>query len=584
MFSHDVKRVSLRLMRELDTPRALTVAILIENSEWDQLLSLQCDPAFYEPLYFCGVEKYRRDVQATDFLRKCEGDQSTDAAKDRSEQMELECWEKFLLCEKECYLANVRLQPFIDGTWETNPLNDTFFTIVKKARNWLLKVLGPVPDGILSSGRFGPGKPFESELWPRRVRNNCVAYDKLQNHPMFTVRSSENWVQLDPILKQVWGEHPDPSAICRGDRFATVPKTAKVRRPIALGPGVNVFWQLAVNDVLVERLRRTGIHIKRDINSHSYTGIGDPTRGQALHRRLAQQNSVSNEAATVDLSSASDLNAYNLIRLLLDTNESGDWFDLLCSLRSPSIRYMDRWVRLEKFSAMGNGFTFPVETLAFCALLHGVGCTIGLDTFVYGDDMVIPRQFVKDALAVLKFVGHSPNLKKTYTDGYFRESCGGDFLNGHDVRPYYLKKEPSNASNWISVANNLWRRSLEWQMPELNAVRNAVLDLVPSDVRACRGPQALGDLVVWDHQSRWNCKVRGSRRFFRVWKPVTKTIHLKSICRQAVDSIWWAPHEVREYVHGDVAIAASLLGYAVTDGLSPRESVEGYKIGRVVYS
>lgn len=579
MFSQDVKHVALRLMRALDTPRSLSVYLMIEAGEWDQLFSLSTDPSLYEPLYFAGVEKYRRDVQATDFLRKIEVEDP-----ERVEQLEFECWSEFLSCERECYLANKRLQPFIDGTWETSPLNTKFSTIVKKARNWLIKVLGPCPDAETLMGRFGPGGTFETELWMRKVRNNLVAYDKLQQMPTFTVRSAHLWQSLDLLYKGVWGEVPDPSACMLGDRFSSVTKTVLKRRPIALGPGFNVFMQLAVNDALVPRLSRQGIHLKRKTQPKSPIRMDSTNEGQQLHRKLARLNSVSGDCATVDLSSASDLNAYNLVQLLFDWNSSDDWFELLSALRSPKIRFQGRWLRLEKFSAMGNGFTFPLETLIFCSLLHAVGCRIGEDTFVYGDDMIIPKELVSDAVAVLRFVGHRPNLKKTYTDGYFRESCGGDFLLGHDVRPYFLKKDPQNATNWISIANNLWRRSLEWQMPELVAVRNACIDRIDSKIRSCRGPEALGDLVIWDHPERWNFTVRASKRYFRVWRPVAKLIYMRSTCREAVESIWWAPHKVREFTDKPALVVAALMGYAIEQGLSPRDKVEGYRFGRVVYS
>lgn len=579
MLSPDVKRVALRLMSALDTPRSLTVKTLIENGEWDQLFSLSVDPSLYEPLYFAGVEKYRRDVQATDFLRKLDVDDE-----ERKEDLIAECWSDFLSCERECYLANRRLAKFCDGTWETSPINDQFMTIVKRARSWLLDTLGPVPSMDKLMGRFGPGGTFESELWPRKVRNNLVAYDKLQQTPMFTLGASGLWSEIDPLFRSAWGDFPDPSAICRGDRFSSVAKTAVKRRPIALGPGFNVFLQLAVNDALVPRLSRRGIHVKRKPQSNHYIRTDATNEGQMLHRKLARISSCTNDSATVDLSSASDLNAYKLIQLLLDWNSEGDWFALLCKLRSPVIRFEDRWLKLEKFSAMGNGFTFPLETLVFCALLHGVGCRIGEDTYVYGDDMIIPRDRVGDALAVLKFVGHRPNLKKTYTDGYFRESCGGDFLKGQDVRPYFLKKEPSNATNWISVANALWRRSIEWQMPELAAVRNACLDNIPTSIRGCRGPEALGDLVVWDHPERWNFATRASCRYFRVWRPVVTRITPRAAVRKARDSIWWEPHDVVEFRDEPYLVVAALMGYAIEAGLSPRDKVEGYRFGRVVYS
>lgn len=92
--------------------------------------------------------------------------------------------------------------------------------------------------------------------------------------------------------------------------------------------------------------------------------------------------------------------------------------------------------KYHKFSSMGNGCTFALETLIFASLLHAVGSKIGL---VYGDDITIETELAPALFRLLKFLGFVPNEEKSYTSGPFRESCGKDFFEGHDVTPFYLR-------------------------------------------------------------------------------------------------------------------------------------------------
>jgi hypothetical protein len=312
---------------------------------------------------------------------------------------------------------------------------------------------------------------------------------------------------------------------------------------------------------------------------------------------MAQTASVSGSHATIDLSNASDTVCRVLVELLLPD----DWHTLLSQLRSPFTRFSPdgkkknrRWYLLEKFSSMGNGFTFELETLIFCSLAHAVGCKIGLDSFVYGDDIIVPEDRAADVLAVLRYVGFTPNQAKTFTGASnFRESCGGDFFFGHDVRPFYIKESPNDPPAWIALANNLRYWSIKWSMPELMAVRASVLDNIPADIARCRGPEELGDLVIHDDECKWNSTTRGSIRYVRIWRPVSRRNYLHSkplrdnhgkILRNS-DLVIATLRvvQLRELVERDVALTAALIGLP-SDGISPRNSVEGYRFGRVAYS
>jgi len=96
---------------------------------------------------------------------------------------------------------------------------------------------------------------------------------------------------------------------------------------------------------------------------------------------------------------------------------------------------------------MGSGYTFPCMAL----VIHLAICThvskslripyqhVMRNVYVYGDDIVVPVEWVDLAFKALTFVGLEVNKNKSYWRGPFRESCGGDYLHGNDVTPVRLR-------------------------------------------------------------------------------------------------------------------------------------------------
>jgi hypothetical protein len=151
----------------------------------------------------------------------------------------------------------------------------------------------------------------------------------------------------------------------------------------------------------------------------------------------------------------------DLVRALLPSS----WFDLLMKLRSPVITIpgdgkagdVGRQVELHMISTMGNGFTFPLMTLVLVALIYGFRCIRGgpnlfvdwTDTCVFGDDIILPTREYAGFVEVLTKAGLVVNLDKSYSEGAFRESCGGDYLNGVDITPFYVKSLVSEADVYV---------------------------------------------------------------------------------------------------------------------------------------
>jgi hypothetical protein len=533
------RKVALAMMEELNCPRSLTVAILIRGNEWAQIANLAT-----EPLHYLDADSFFRATQATDLLRKVE---ELETGIDR-EANAISKWET---AESWCYATNERLAFFVNS-----PLRRTdgcsIENVVLRARGLIRKWLGRVPDWI--EPRFGPGATISDKS---RV---CLIPDKLTSEPSST--PDADFVRC-LWRETAWGRAAlargqDEFKFVRGNVFFLVPKDGKTRRACAKGPSINVSYQLAVGKLLRKRLGRLGI---------------DLDDGQETHRQVACSASIDGLTASIDLTSASDCLAFNLVKLLLPP----DWFDLLNWLREPFTQLPHKggaWKKLEKFSAMGNGFTFELETLVFLALTCALDPALkpGSNVLVYGDDILVPTDHARDVISCLRFFGFRTNESKTFLDGPFRESCGGDFWLGQPVRAYQLKSLPTEPHEWIAFANGIRRGLVAAKVPTKRSWFKCI-DQIPSAARRF-GPEGLGDLVIIDDNTdSWSVRTKHSIRYFKCW----------------------APAEYRKVLFKgfsyDVQWASALYGtsWSINDDqdsryLVPRDGVTGYMPKWVPYS
>lgn len=487
-----------QLMRAIDTPRSLSVAILIRYGEWGQLADLRVDP-----LHYLCARALALDTQATDLLRKLK---ELPTGRD----LEAAAIDSFWQSEQQCARTNARVRPFLDPLFSESPRDLEISDFLKSLRSVARRVLGSVPPEV--DLRFGPGATFDDKT-PR----NTIP-DKMTSLPTVLKRTRH----LLPLFERTaWGRQHVSGPLrghfreVRGDRFATVPKDGTKDRGIGIGPSINVSFQLGIGRVMRSRLARSGI---------------DLAHGQNVHRQVACESSITDEFATIDLSNASDTVARTIVQALLPE----EWFSLLDDLRSPTTLLKGKTVYLEKFSAMGNGYTFELETLLFASIAEvcmrrlGVLPIWGVNLFVYGDDIIVPVGCASTVLSALRFCGFTANQKKTFVEGSFRESCGGDYFDGQPVRAHFLDDLPNEPHEWISLANGLRRFLSRFNYLDVVRLRllhcwHRLLDNVPSDIRKCRGPSSLGDLVIHDTRG-WQTRSANSRSFIRTWSPIRSTI------------------------------------------------------------
>lgn len=480
-------KIALTLMEGLDCPRSLTVAILIRNGEWDQLTSLEASS-----LHYLTHEEYLRAVGATDLLRKYPG--FTIPGLDLSAST----LEKWWWAERECFKTNRRLFNLeVDCSSHGEALRE-FFSRVRKNCEAILGFSPPTT----WEGRFGPGATVSD------TSRLSTVPDKMSSVPSITPSakfyripwSGTKWASASAALGR-------ETSYVKGNEYFTVPKTARTLRSCAKEPSINGFFQLGLGRVMKDRLRRAGLDLQA---------------GKPIHMRLAQQASLDGKRATIDLTSASDCVSTGLVSLCLPPR----WAEALNDLRSPMTKVGGKWVRLEKFSSMGNGFTFELETVIFAAIALSVipGSRLGVDVHVYGDDIIVPTSSYDDVAWALKYCGFTLNPRKSFRDGCFRESCGGDYFLGRSARAHYIEDSPEEPQDWIVLANGLRRLIMQFDEQARKPLLRSwflCLDQIPSRVRSCRGPEALGDIVIHDAEDRWTIRWRSSGiRYVQVYRPL----------------------------------------------------------------
>lgn len=261
------------------------------------------------------------------------------------------------------------------------------------------------------------------------------------------------------------------------NNIAFVPKTAKTFRSIAVEPLLNGYVQKGVDITMRRYLKRIGIDLS----------------DQAPNSEMARLGSIQGSEdpfVTIDLASASDSIATEMVRSVLPPG----WFDLLNSIRSKSFKLDGDVKRFNKFCSMGNGFCFPLETLLFTAACHAVGCRRpGRDFRVYGDDIIVRQSKSEALIKLLNYLGFAVNTEKTFLQGPFRESCGKDWFDGVDVRPYTLDFELDSVQSLFKVLNGSLRNDLCQSF--FSGLRPFLLSLIPADFRFFRpypGPDDTG--------------------------------------------------------------------------------------------
>lgn len=354
-------------------------------------------------------------------------------------------WDRFHKAEEACASTNQRLRTHDPAFFSTESTG--VYSLIEAARRKISWVLGPLDlDEVHGLMEFTSGA---STRLPRRYGHQAYKFSSTKETTSGNLPFAYAVVQHSPLLsgRPVFGEGPcnDPLRFLKevvGNKLISVPKNYKTERTIAIEPDMNMYVQKGFGNVIRRRLRRVGV---------------DLDHGQQTNRDLALFGSATGHLATIDLSMASDTVSRELVELLLPP----DWFSCLEQARSQyGVLPSGELMYYQKFSSMGNGFTFELETLIFWSFAQSVAEAYGAGTrliAVYGDDIIVPASVSDPLCELLRFVGFTPNEKKTFSSGPFRESCGKHYFNGVDVSPFYVKSEDNTLLGLFKLHNQFYR-------------------------------------------------------------------------------------------------------------------------------
>jgi hypothetical protein len=406
-----------------------------------------------------------------------------------SPEKERVTWEKFHAAESSCRESNewIRKTMKYDPFWRAVRLRitDTLGTF-----SW---------DECSKHFGFGPGA---TTRLPRSESFAAYKYSGIPESTLGNAVLASCAIRMNPLWKhgvQSSAEEPDNLVkVVQGNRVITVPKNYKTDRTIAKEPCMNIYIQKGIGKVIRFRLKSVGIDL----------------RDQTLNQQAARKGSIDGSLATVDLSMASDTISFELVSYLLPN----DWWWALEQSRSPvGVLPSGTVMPYQKFSSMGNGYTFELETLIFWAIAQQVTCSNVNETdasvLVYGDDIVIPSAKCAELKRRLRQAGFTTNEKKTFDSGPYRESCGKHYYLGNDVTPFYVRSPVAKLDRLFLVHNNLYRW-FERTGLEDRSVLTTLRNLAPASWRKPRLPDGFGDgafigsvdeLQLDSHPYGWEC-------------------------------------------------------------------------------
>lgn len=402
----------------LDCPRSLSVLILYRHRQFEDIVSLEFDPMLYNDL-----KSARDSLAATAFLSKSKflplKRDLKQIALDKAKESEALCK------ETNSRIRNRRFS------------NDATDLVLTKVRRKILSILGSHfnADSLLDACGWGPGATTSvkrsSATAPNKFHVSREATPELYDFikPWFD-SAFPNWKITDQIKVRA------------GCKVITVPKNAKTDRTIAIEPDLNLWFQKGIGALLRRRFRYYGIDLDKQ---------------HAVNQRLACDGSARAKLCTVDFSSASDTISNALVEEILPTR----WFSIMDISRSRLALFDSvENVYLHKFSSMGNGFTFELESIIFYSIAWVVTRMLHLPTdniSVFGDDIILPVEAYSMYASVCEDLGFRVNQSKSFSTGYYRESCGSHYWDGICIKPLFQKEKLHGKTALLKCVNSIRR-------------------------------------------------------------------------------------------------------------------------------
>jgi len=468
---------------------------------------------------YCCLARDFRASEGADFVRDAEVALTTDITTFRQikypERVKLKPWEPAIsvgrfkrIAQMESVLKKYR---FAKDIWTDDELEkltfDKYFKsqerismhkpygkpahmVTARARKIARRILGSYSaEDTLKYAKFGKKSSIGCPLAKSYIDLKLTTPEAFTGSTECSRWFFENCVSNDPLMRAF------VENLCSGSKpfdelnlkheslnLINVPKTWKVHRTITPLTLLSLFYSYGVGEQVTRKLKDAGLDI---------------SRLQQRHRKLVRRYSSSRTHATVDLSAASDsLTKVNLNRIL-----PREWYRALRPTFTHQVVYGDEEVEAytESVLPMGNGLTFPVETLIFYCIIKAIGELLGVEGVysVYGDDIIYPSRVHRYAMWIFPQLGLEMNADKTFVEAKFRESCGADFYRGQDVRPFFLRggHQMLTASRYSAflykTINGLLRR---WTFEEIpQTIRYLMIELAMLQKPILRVPSLFPD-------------------------------------------------------------------------------------------
>lgn len=360
----------------------------------------------------------------------------------------------------------------------------------------------------------GPGAVATGEK-PWKKMNFSRFYEKLDEKYSYADYFYFNYTHLCDNLESLEGLTTLHAGTAK---VVLVPKDSRGPRLISMEPLELQWIQQGQNKALVKQ-----------IESSSLTRGRVNFTDQLINRRLAKFNSMDGGYATIDMKEASDRVSCWLVNKVLP-REICEYLHASRSL--DTLLPTGELLTLRKFAPMGSSVCFPVEALIFWCLAVGTLKTIRTsrdfkdlpDVYVYGDDIILPKQDVDVVERVFNECHLVLNKDKCCTGRFFRESCGMDAFLGCPVIPIRVKKRLNDSSpqailSHVSYSNSLRRQGYDQAADYLQQHVTRKFGSVPILNRAEVHPLAFVD-TKWTNDEvidriRSNFKVRYNKAYQR---------------------------------------------------------------------
>ncbi len=365
----------------------------------------------------------------------------------------------FIKCEKEVreFDSNISERDLAEFERMSNLLFGRVFSRMDRDIQYgtLLPKHGPgaTADRLSSNGKYN------QRSWTTRLERIFPARDYLIPNTGFS-----------SVIDEVTFLEPDAETPVR---VVPVPKTLKTPRIIAIEPACNQYMQQALLRCFLARFTEDKLLVK-------LIGFDDQTPNQELARRGSMDGSL----ATLDLSEASDRVSNQLVRTML--NRWPHLHEAVDACRSRKADVPGQGViRLAKYASMGSALCFPMEAMVFTTIIF-LGIQKSLNTSltrkaidrlsgsvrVYGDDLIVPTRQVQTIVQQLELFGARVGLAKSFWTGKFRESCGKEYYDGHDVTLTRVRRDlPTTIADVKEVISTV---SLRNQLAEAGCYEGTV--------------------------------------------------------------------------------------------------------------